>query len=222
MEHYNFEEQLERKLNTRSITPSENAWERIAYNRKLQKRNRRKAFAYWIAAAVVIVLGTFSILLQQKTTVIENRVVLKEIPMVPKALPQMDKSSEMEVVATEAVAKSHPFEKHQNIAIPEEVPVGVTQIVSDLETKKIEEVVTTLAEMTQSGAPISKNEIDALLEKAQNNIAIERAANKNQPLTSSDNLLDDAEKEVDKTFKEKVFDLFHHKFRTVKIALGDN
>jgi hypothetical protein len=221
MAHYNFEEQLQRKLNERSIAPTGNAWERIAYNRQLQEKKKIKTIIYWIAAAVVIAFGSLSLLFQQGAAVPENRVVVKETPMVPQTLPLTGKSAETEAVASETVIKPHPIEQYQTVIIPGSASVDpAPEPFTNTEAQKTEEVVAALNTMAQS-EPVDENEVDALLKKAQRDIVMERT-NKNQTATNSSELLDNAEKEVDRTFKDKVFDLFHKKFRTIKIALSDD
>ncbi|MGK4567560.1 hypothetical protein [Flavobacterium sp. 3HN19-14] len=113
----NFEEQLQRKLNQRAIAPTGNAWERIAYNRQIQVKKKRKAIIYWVAAAAIIAFGSFSLLFRQQTILPENNVVVKEIPVAPQVLPQIEKEIPTAIVSSEAIVKPMKPETTETVTV---------------------------------------------------------------------------------------------------------
>ncbi|MFY7730184.1 MAG: hypothetical protein ACOVRN_11760, partial [Flavobacterium sp.] len=75
MKKYNLEQQLAEKLGNRSISPSDNAWERITFNRQQQagKKSRKKRSLYWVAASIaVLLIGGYLVIAVLSTPISTN------------------------------------------------------------------------------------------------------------------------------------------------------
>jgi len=225
MELYDFENQLQRKLKERSITPSPNAWERVAYNRKIKKQ-KRSQFWYWIAAASITGIGIFFFISQNNSKSEHIQVVVNKTA-VPKAIESpvqtKDSSSYPIVVSPEITQQLQPVPTYKNIDLQIEDSLNKREIVAilpDPETKLAEKTADALAELVQKGKPVNENDVDALLAAAQKEIAMEKQKDNNQN-TSTAALLSEAEEKSNKSFKDKVIDVFQKKFKTIKIAFKE-
>lgn len=228
MEKYNIDEQLHRKFSERTIAPSPNAWERIAYNRKQQQKRKRKLLLYKIAAVIVISLGLFGLFINND----DSGTAPQEIKVV------------QETKITAPVIKNHPkvitatIYKQAFVALPETNQAPVAHLNSkpapvdsiarqhasialqQLELQKANEVAYSINQLAQQKGQVTEDDIEALLLNAQKQIAMEGLKNKSLP-ASDTALLKEAEIQVENNFREKTLGIFKHKFRTIKIALSD-
>ena len=229
MKQYNFEDQLERKLNERVIAPSPDAWERVAYNRQQQQKRRKKnPLWYLIPVAAVLCIGAFLVLSNSNTpSVNKNRIVVREQKQdaEPKIHQQViiDLPTETAVAArseTMSVNTTHiPANSiHQEIEKEIANPTNTLPYQQDIELQKANEVAVAISEIIKKDGPVTDDMIDSLLLKAQREIALERIEKDNKG-TDEAALLKEAETQVEKSFRDKVYDVFNHKFRTIKIAI---
>jgi len=227
MEKYNIDEQLHRKFSQRTIAPSPNAWERIAYNRKLQQKRKRKLLLYKIAAVVVISLGLFGLFINNNTgtTPQENKVVQQTkitVPVIEKQAKVITATVHKQAVVALSPAQQAPV-AHNNSK-----PVLVDSIakqhmgiaLQQLELQKANEVAYSINQLALQKGQVTEDEVEALLLNAQKEIAMEGLKNKSLP-ASDTALLKEAETQVENNFREKTLGIFKHKFRTIKIALSD-
>jgi len=227
MKQYNIEEQLQRKLKDRAIAPSAEAWGRIAYNRQQQKKKKKYTGWYRAAAAIVIIsLGGLLTTLNDSTTIImpQQKVVdQKTKPEFIEPAPENTLQQEVknEVVLQDTKTVISPTSGTENAA-PAREEVKTINTVSNAEIVKANEVAIAIHELALAkDGRVTDNEVDSLLHKAQREIAIERLKNKNLP-TDDTALLNEAEKEMENSFRDKTLSIFKLKFKTIKIAFKDN
>lgn len=227
MEKYNIDEQLHRKFSERTIAPSPNAWERIAYNRKQQQKRKRKLLLYKIAAVIVISLGLFGLFINNNSVITpqESKVVQETKSTVPviEQQPQVITAT----VHKQAVVALPPAQQAP-VAHKNNKPVLVDSItkqhmgiaLQQLELQKANEVAYSINQLALQKRQVTEDDVEALLLNAQKEIAMEGLKNKSLP-ASDTALLKEAETQVENSFREKTLGIFKHKFRTIKIALSD-
>ena len=228
MEKYNIDEQLHRKFSERTIAPSPNAWERIAYNRKQQQKRKHKLLLYKIAAVIVISLGLFGLFVNNNsdTTTQENKVVQETkitTPVIEQQPQVITATAHKQAVVALPPAQQAPV-AHKNTK-PVLVVDSITKqhmgiAIQQLELQKANEVAYSINQLAQQKGQVTKDDVEALLLNAQKEIAMESLKNKSLP-ASDTALLKEAEKQVENSFREKTLGIFKHKFRTIKIALSD-
>lgn len=220
MKKYNLDQQLAQKFNERNITPSADAWERIAYKRQQkQAKKNKKPLWYTVAAILIIALGTFPVLFKKEEKpqiqVVEQNRNEKHIDELEKEQPfQMTEEAISSVHKPETITIYRPIlQKNQHI----DNPVEIEPVFTEPELQKANEVATAIVEIVEKKGNITGDEIDALLHNAQKELAIERLQNSNSR-TDETALLKEAETEVDNSFREKTLGIAKLKYSTIKIA----
>ena len=226
MKQYNIEDQLQRKLKERTITPSAEAWDRISYNRHQQKKKKKHTVWYWTVAAVAVISlsGILLILLNDSNTIItpEQKVVEKQtkptgIKVIPEKIIQKELKNEIVFQNEKSNINTTSVIEHILTVRQEVKPINMFP---NSEIVKANEVAIAIHEIAMIKGKVTDQEVDSLLHKAQREIAIDRLKNKNLP-TDDTALLNETEKEMENSFREKTFSIFKLQFKTIKIALKD-
>ena len=213
----NFEAQLRDKLNARSIEPSANAWERV--KTRPAKRHTKKLF--WYRMASVVVIGFLVYMSSRPEQEVQKQVVIKENGEKTKQSTEMEvlppivlkeTAQKQFIVKSESIAPKF-IEKLKQQTIPSvvllEKPITNIQI-------KANEIAINLEKMQLSGTEITSAMLDSMIQSAHLEIVAERMA-VTQQKTDANQLLANAEKDLDKSFKERILGALEGK---IKIALG--
>lgn len=217
---YNFENQLRDKLKARSIEPSANAWERVK-NRPAKKK-KTKSIWYGIAAAVAIGVFFFANLENKQVVLKENHVVIQQSETIEEfqkseVLPEIilsEKQQQKIIVKTETQTESPKAIEALTQQITPSV-ILVEKPTTEFQLKA-NEIAATLEKMQHSGTAITETMLDSMIRSAHMQIVAERMALSQQKADPTQ-LLSEAEKELDKSFKERIFGAIQGKIR---IALG--
>jgi hypothetical protein len=127
---------------------------------------------------------------------------VKSNSQVKKLLP------ETEAIKKEAIAKNEP---------PKSLLKEIEK--KDIVTLKVDEVVTEVKRLTQENNTVTPQEIEALLAKAQKDISNQRILKEATTSIDPANLLQDVESELERSFRDKVFDALGEGFNTVRTAV---
>ncbi len=249
-----FEREAKRKLEERTIVPSESAWDRLSQQLEEASVQKKKGIAwYWVAAILVVgciaVAGIFTnttVEQPTETTIVKTAVekatqvekteqILKTVPVEkPKTVIVTDALVQTKPVIQNQVKQaeeSKPVLKAKDVIQGQETPSIAETAVASVEDEKVNEVVNTLVAMQESGTEITEATIDSLLLKAQQELREERvdqilydhhtkATTNTEALANS--LLEEVEYDLDRSFKDKVFDALQDGFVKVKTAVADN
>jgi hypothetical protein len=230
MKKYNLEEQLVSKLANRSITPTDNAWERIAFNRQQQagKKQKKKRGLFMVAAVLLVFLacGYFmGVVFNTENT--------------PGELPQMvheDKAAKavnadaMQTVRPNldevvVVARNEVKQLDQQIKVLAETgediqirsnKTGEMPVMMPSAEIKADEVA------IKATAPLiaeSRTQEDVLLEKAMHDVAMEK---QRKAATNDAALLKEVESEMDEYYREKALRFFSLKYKKIRIVVRDD
>lgn len=241
METNKFEEHIREKLQEREIKPSQNAWSLL--EKKLDEQiTAKKAFPIWWAIAAsfvgVLLISVFFFNNSNKTnnklvdieqnskpkTTPNNKPEIKNVlttnnttnPIVKVTQKPIEKQKDNKTTITSSVIaksnKTQPVYKPKINSIKQE-------IVTDFETQKVTEIVQTINNLQKENKKISLDEIDALLAKAQKDIAYQKWTTKKSQKVDAAALLDEVEYEIDRSFRDKVFNALGSGFQKVRTAM---
>ncbi len=147
----------------------------------------------------------------------ENAVAVNDIPKKEAVLQKKDEEKVIPVVPTsdEGIAAQQDLKKEGNIE-------GTAVAKLDEETfiqQKVDEVIQEVKKIQEENSSVSVAEIDALLAKAQRDIATKRILNSDQRKVDAQALLMDVEIELERSFRDRVFQALGEGFNKVKTAV---
>ena len=191
-----------------------------------QKKKKKHTVWYWTVAAVAVISlsGILLILLNDSNTIItpEQKVVEKQtkptgIKVIPEKIIQKELKNEIVFQNEKSNINTTSVIEHILTVRQEVKPINMFP---NSEIVKANEVAIAIHEIAMIKGKVTDQEVDSLLHKAQREIAIDRLKNKNLP-TDDTALLNETEKEMENSFREKTFSIFKLQFKTIKIALKD-
>ena len=224
MKKYNIEEQLAEKLGQQSITPSADAWERIAHNRRQEKTGKKKPVGYYaaaVAACIILFGGWFFTADKNSPLPVAAPGVVhteKEVKIMPKTLLGTQSSEVVHAMPDNEnvaiVSKTNPAakaniqqEKTEQLALPK---AGVQLGNNKLALKP--------AEVTKPATISKETEADWLLANAYNQIGSQKQTA--QP-TNDTALLKEVEAEMNDYYRDKAMRFFALKHKTIRFAVRD-
>ncbi|WP_149277279.1 hypothetical protein [Pareuzebyella sediminis] len=241
-----FEKYIREQLRNQEIKPSESAWERVSAKLEAQQRSKRKyPVWYGIAAALLgVLLVSVWYFQQDKVPVPVPSVVSKTVENSTgsesrdeKDTPVIDDLVEIKMNTDKVVANGPENEKpvahdekEAEIAAIEPVPqvqekvTVVTQAYEGLSealiNTKVSEIVAQVAMLERNNTTVSEAEIDALLHEAQQQLLKEKIFTKDNSVDPAA-LLADVEQELDKSFRDQLFDVLKEGYIKVRTAVAD-
>ena len=219
-----FERELGRKLNQRSIEPSQDAWERVNLQRGRRQKKRTYIY-YWIAASVITAIGLVWIASGGR----EAQTGTQQVVTIEKAAPETDPQRQPEnTVAAKRVqiGQQHLNPKPQNAAIaykenePQDknqsaLTVAAADITHPQIASRINPHTVFIASPASKAEP---DDVDALINRARSEIAAGRGLLKP---TDASALLKVSESELDENFRSGIIEnLFKQK--RIKVALSSH
>ncbi|OAD90022.1 hypothetical protein A7A78_07330 [Aequorivita soesokkakensis] len=135
----------------------------------------------------------------------------REVKVIPPKKSTIDKKME----STEALANVSN-EKIKKPVIKEDLIISEED---KLINNKVDEVVASVKKLQEDNAEISTTEVERLLNNARRDIQTQRILN--SPKVDATALLQDVEWELDKSFRDKVFDALGEGFQKVRTAVSE-
>lgn len=225
-----FEKDIQRKLREREIVPSEKAWEKL--NSQLPQEKAKKSVTwYWVAAAVIILISVGVFINNDKNESQKPAVVNteKENRKTIQLTPSQEIKEDV-IVRNEVLGPLRQTEEKRNTPEPKRV-TDIQEIkneiepeelvVEAIEDKKVTEVVSHLETLQSLGKEITEAMVDSLLIQAQRELALERTFNEPTGKVDAMALLNEVENELDKSFRDKVFEALEGGFIVIKTAVAD-
>lgn len=231
MKKYNLEQQLAEKLGNRSISPSDNAWERIAFNRQQQagKKSRKKRSLYWVAASVaVLLMGGYLVIAVLSTPISTNAT-----PQVVQGKDAVQKLPVTNMVKQSQVAHAVMEPKHSEQKAGNTLPVIEPKKYKDAENELVKISNNTPLQLAPTEVALPETDIkatsnviaaarpqeDVLLEKAMRDVAAQKQF---KQTTNQEALLKEVESEMDEYYREKALRFFSLKYKKIRIVVKDN
>ncbi len=249
MEPDKFEKHIKSKLNEREISPSNNAWEKIATQLETTENQKSNAFFWYSVAAVFIgILIVTTLYFNAKVDPIDSEIQIVDTPkqvdtpkrtdVVPANQEVLSEGNIMENQLVETQVQPEKPTKDQQI-YQEAIVIATSQTLkleetmakvekSDAEINekeqlidmKIAELVAQVDLLENKNLAISNTEIDSLLREAQNEILADKIFNQEGKVDAMA-LLNEVEGELDKSFREQIFESLKTGFLKVRTAVAD-
>ncbi len=240
----NFEEHIKKQLDAREIKPSENAWERISGEIETAQPKNKTVLWYAIAASVVIVITSIVFFINNKDTMNRiNPVVKENIDKDFKEDILHDKNDFFDLkeeVKNNTVVLSQEKKNHTRDTVSKVESNQITKNdkaividsnelvqVEDFKTEQglllevaINDLVAKVDSLELNNIAVTDAEVDSLLRKAQNDI-LEQKLFKNTNKVDAIALLNEAENELDASFRDQLFDKLKSGYLKVRTALAD-
>lgn len=234
-----FENEMKRRLEERTIVPSESAWEKLAG--QLDDTPAKRSYVWFYRVAAVLVIGiVISIAFFRETpnggtTVVRNDAHkplietpksgirnVQDTPVQQQYVADTPENAK-DVSAENGGARGSNLNGSQTPGVAETIKPKLK--VSSSEDSKVNEIVNTLALMQKQGTEITDAMVDSMLIKAQRELANERRnammANNTSVDAMAQVLLEEVEHDLDRSFKDKVFDALQASFVKVKTAVAE-
>lgn len=239
MSRLEFEKQFERKLKNREISPSADSWEKL--ENKLEKNSSRK-YPFWMAIAATILGGILISGLFYNQNELPEPVKVVETPSeklfeekMPSPIPKkveivqnepknMQKGQNL-IKIQEKLSISEAFSEEE-IKVAEndisESPSNETFSASEekIIQQKIDELLAEVASKENEENAVSEAEINKLLERAALQLSLEEKPAFAESL-NPDDLLFEVERELEQSFRAKIFDVLKDGFEKTRTAVAN-
>lgn len=239
-----FEKHIKKSLQEREIRPSASAWDSISGQLEASEEPRSKSYYWYGIAASIIGLLLVSVWYFHaekmidipQTVVEENQEIpaLQEKQQLPKVVfgkkTTIDNTNIEKIIKpknTDRVAVLPEIESSVKKAIvivepsiPQEKVVIVPSASNVLIDSKIAEIAAQVGTLEKENGVVTNEEIDALLLEAQQEILENKIFRKDSSVDPIA-LLADVENELDKSFRDEIFDALKNGLIKVRTAVAD-
>lgn len=226
MKSRDIEQQLADKLGNREITPSTQAWSRIAHNRQFAKSKRKSFIGYFVAAAIVLLFVTGAL---YNTLTVESTLLVPAATVGGAAGKTDEKNETRETRASDIVTPStmQRITTHENL---DEVAALNGSPSKEAVAISVDSGTTSYNKKSELNIAVLPNAKDFNLDKfytAQADLLLDDAMKKvaaEKFLTTTTNdtaLLKEVEQEMDAYYREKAMKIFSLKHKTIRIAVRD-
>lgn len=245
-----FEENIKEKLEGRLIKPRSESWSKLSSRLELEPRTKNTKAFWWlsIAASVIGVLfvtkhfvgantnqePTHNVVInpQIKTIESENKEVNKDA--VKELITEVDNIATTHVLedykTNKTVKKKTKVENYIAEANEEAVVLLKKETVNEelaiaprvltFEETKIQEIAAQINVLDETETVITDELIEALLEKAQREIILDRLNNDTTGVVNARLLLESVEQDLDASFRDRVFEALKSNYNKVKTAVA--
>lgn len=210
-------------LQKRTIQPSEDAWntleKRLSDFEKTKKQNKWTFLRYAAAIIIFVAVGVYFFGNKEKQIEIVEQPVLKvkEHKIQPKIQENQNVIATLEEEIPNKIVQKSKVKNAINIQQSNQIAVSKTSNKSEavvntqtlgidtLENQKIKEFVALVENIKKEKGEVTDLEIDQLLVAAQKSLITARKTGQNNKFNSAD-LLADVEYDLDKDFKNRLFE----------------
>ena len=242
MEPYNFENNIKNKLEKRTIQPSTDSWVKLerSLQQKEHKKNTKFLWIMGVAASVFGILFMASIFLKEDVELNTPIIVTspeidkgKTIEVVPDGIEKKNIELESFIATTDKTNSLKPSSKKRKIettVFMDELAVRDNEaekpnevinlsIVSS-EEHKIDSIISQIENLKKESKGITISDIDALLFKAQQEIALQRIYDESVKTVDAYKLLQDVEEDIDRSFRIKVLETLKLNYENMKTVIA--
>lgn len=211
--------------------------------------NNNKAMYWWmgIAAGLIAIMFTVSLFFNNSSTEIQQSVVVDaqeeviENPVPQQVLPERkqvvegsEKSKTVEHVEEYTDKKEHskkqnsftsPIKLSQSLAKTKTIeplkPLEVVTQSQTLEAERVSEIIAQIHSLKDRGETVSDADIDALLDKAQKEIAYQSILMESTRTVDANALLQDVESDLQRSFRTKILEALMSSYETLKTSVAE-
>jgi len=237
------EKHIREKLQKREIEPSMDTWNKIEAQLGGVESKPKNGKVYWYAIAASFI-GVLLVSIVFFNNGLENESVIQVVDVVkedssnikPEKKLQNKTSSVEETVAQETL--SIPLKESKKEALKFEAPIKNDFVLNDYKEKevlveekirsgeqelfdnKLNQLLKTVVSMEQRNIAVTDAEIDSLLMTAQRELLTDKVFQENGKVDAMA-LLNEAEDELDRTFRGQLFEKLKDGFFKVRTAVAD-
>ena len=237
-----FEKHIKNQLGRREISPSDNAWDKVSGQLAKTEPPKSKRFLWYsVAAAFIGILIISTLYLNTSDEAIDYDIQIVETPIEPVDTPKIEdvviEQNAVEKIAISDKPTSKDAKKpriqvktdlkynsqiasiesvSENVIKAGVVPNGTEQLIN----AKIAKIVAQVKLLENSNLPVSSIEVDSLLRQAQQEILTDKIFNQEGKVDAMA-LLNEVEGELDKSFREQIFESLKTGFLKVRTAVAD-
>lgn len=236
-----FEKHIKKELEQREIQPSAKAWERISSELEASSQPKKKNYFWYVAASLIGLLIASTVYFKSSGEPIEQSIQVVENPDRAEEGTQGIVETTVEVVSEQFVDHDEAVEeqetnepmKSNQVQDTKKVlaEVGQDKTMKDklelplekseeLINTKIWEVVAQVDLLEQQNEALTDAEVDSLLRKAQQEILSNRLFRDDRSVDAMA-LLSEVEDELDKSFRDQIFESLKSGFIKVRTAVAD-
>ena len=226
-----FENKIKKLFDKRRIKPSADAWNRIGDRLESKpKTNRFPVLRYGIAAALAALLLSVIWLSDSEEPILENTPVVVQPAISDEVLMSPDK--EVQHIAIDADLTEVPDEQPESstlVASDEPDPLAkeartsrtpAENYADQMIDQKITEVAAHVKLLEDGKESVTDAEVDSLLRHAQRELLADKAFNESNGVDAQE-LLAGVEDELNKSFRDQVFEKLKNGFVKVRTAVAD-
>lgn len=236
-----FEENIKAALEKRTVKPSVGSWKKLS--RRLgpeEKKSKTKPF-WWvgIAASLALVVWLAIDFISESKVIepilviepekVETPVEFKIIEAAPaEIIVAVEKEKQIEIqpktrvipIKKSEVSSQNLIAENYDEVVIEKINIEKEVTYNSFEDQKVAEVIAQISVMKLKNQSVTDDEIEQLLAQAQNEIALQKLYDQNSRTVNANVLLYQVESEINKTFRDKVFDELKVQFNSVKNAVA--
>lgn len=238
-----FEKQLKEQLQGRGIKPSEDAWDRISQQLEVSEGPRSKRFQwYGIAAGFIGILfvlflyfslkGPSTVPKTEITGVVKDSIPLNTTPEIIQEEKVKEDNTIVETKVQQEKSIQSTSKRNQDKSIKDalansktketkmekvDIPFNTSE---ELINTKITEIIAQVELLEKENSSVTDAEIDSLLRGAQRQIVEDRIFRNGRSVDAMV-LLADVEDELDRSFRNQIFDALKDGFLKVRTAVAD-
>lgn len=244
MAPFNLENNIREKLENRELNPSPDAWKKLEAQLDNQQPKKKSMGWYYLAASVAGILILSSVFLNKNTIEVENAIVKenvqqeKNIEIETQVVSEIATSSEDKVISEETKSETTSKKVSKNVkpnppqkesAIDKKikksealagVPKDETPVTEEVNiiNVKVDEVVASIKSLQKNNEEVTIAEVETLLNNARRDIQTQRILS--NPQVDATALLQEVEWELEKSFRDKVFDALGEGFNKIRTAVS--
>jgi hypothetical protein len=246
-----FENKIKETIEQRTIQPSAHAWDKLEAKLDESKKSwfSKNGWYLGIAASIIgVLLITFYNNTTKDDDIIPNETIVTIPESSPEETQEKVIEIETPQESVVAVAEKSVLEKavtspkkeglntkvkdnfepkpeeKVNQAIASQTTEEKSKedtLETSFEDLKVEEVVAQIQNLKETNAQVTNAEIDSLLTKAQEEIAQQRIFDSQTNTVNALTLLEDVEQDLDRSFRDKVFEALKDSYKNVRTAYAN-
>lgn len=243
MAAYKLEDNIREKLEERKLKPSDNAWEKLELRLDTEQPKNKSYVWFYVAASIIglVVLSTVFI----DNNIISEDIQVVEVDSRENALEiQAPLTKNIEEVKTSEKIEKTEEESHKILKAKTseqstiEKKMEKTQVAANVKKEfesvsnpnieeailpeefilnnKVEEVVAQIQNLKKNSQDVTMQEVELLLENANRDIQAKRIVNPSRVDALA--LLQDVELQLERSFRDKVFDALGDGYQIIRTA----
>ncbi len=244
MAAYKLEDNIREKLEERELKPSDNAWDKLEMQLDASQPKNKSYIWFYVAASIIGVAFLSSVFIYDNSfssdiQIVqidenENSVQTEQLPVENNVREKTSEKQEIKpeekskIILKPIISKRSAIEKKMErtqVAINVSSESVESSVINEKKEvfeedivfkNKVDEVVAQIQNMEKTLDEVNVEEVEFLLENAQREIRAKRVLNPKKVDAMA--LLQDVEWELEKSFRDKVFDVLGDGFQKVRTA----